>query len=115
LFTSIGRALTYKDQISFALSVATDLSISERRLGQEELNILLKPPKVIRTQAPAPISLSLPALKHVPQTIISSREQIKEWYKSHSIALPMHQRKSHRVPVPPFTKRTETGNIRIGS
>ena len=102
LFSAIARAMTYKDQLNFALTVATDLSISERRLGQEELNLLLKPPNVIKTQGDSPvpeipldawqrlnaICLSLPALKHIPQAIISSQMQLEDWFKSRSVTLP---------------------------
>ena len=102
LFAAISRAMVYTDQLNFALTVATDLAISERRLSNEELAVLLRPPKPVKTPRPSPVPemsteswqkinalcYALPALKPIPDLIVSSKDQISSWYKTHTTALP---------------------------
>ncbi|EAY17883.1 Dynein heavy chain family protein [Trichomonas vaginalis G3] len=102
LFISISRAMKYNHQLEFALSVATDLSITERRLTQEELNVFLKRPSPVPTIESPPVkemsqktwgrilalANTLPALKHIGETLKISAHQLEDWYKSHSVTIP---------------------------
>lgn len=102
LFASISRALKSKDQLEFALAVATDMSIADRRLTREELAVLLKRPSPVPTVEAPPVkdisqkawgriialANTLSSLKHIPETLKMSAHQLEEWYKSHLLTIP---------------------------